>query len=74
MLEMKKWSQGGDEYLTNKKRKKANWIGHSWRRNCPMKHVIEEKIEGRIEVTRRQGRRRIQILDDHKEAQDDTAN
>jgi hypothetical protein len=39
-----------------------------------MKHVIERKIEERIEATRRRGRRRIQILDDLKEAQDDTAN
>jgi hypothetical protein len=29
--------------------------------------VIEEKIEGRIEVTGRRGRRRKQLLDDLKE-------
>jgi hypothetical protein len=37
------------------KRRKANWIGHILRRNCLLKHVIEEKTEGRIEMT---GRRR----------------
>jgi hypothetical protein len=31
-------------------RRKANWIGHILRRNCLIKHVIEEKLEGRIEV------------------------
>jgi len=30
--------------------RKANWIGHILRRNCPLKHVIEGKIEARIEV------------------------
>jgi replicative superfamily II helicase len=40
------------------KRRKANWIGHSLRRNCLLKHVTEEKIEGRIEVTGRRRRRR----------------
>jgi hypothetical protein len=27
------------------KRRKANWIGHILRRNCFLKHVIEEKVE-----------------------------
>jgi hypothetical protein len=40
------------------KRRKANWIGHILRRNCLLKHVIEGKIEARIEVTERRGRRR----------------
>jgi len=31
-----------------------------------LKHVIEGKIEGRIEVTRRQGRRSKQLPDDLK--------
>jgi hypothetical protein len=52
---MKKWTKGGDECLTKKKRKMANWIGHSFRRNCPVKRVIERKKEGRIEVTRKKG-------------------
>jgi hypothetical protein len=29
---------------------KINWIGHIWRRDCLLKHVIEGKIDGRIEV------------------------
>jgi hypothetical protein len=32
------------------KRRKINWIGHSLRRNCILSHVIEEKMERRIEV------------------------
>jgi hypothetical protein len=43
-------SQGGDEYPTNNKLGKANWIVHILRRNCLLKHVIEGKIEGGIEV------------------------
>jgi hypothetical protein len=46
--------------------RKANWIGHILRRNYLIKHVIEGKIEGRIAVTGRRGRRRKQLLDDLK--------
>jgi hypothetical protein len=49
------------------KRRKANWIGHILRRNCLLNHVIEGKLEGRIEMTGRRGRRRKQLLDDLKE-------
>jgi hypothetical protein len=49
------------------KRRKANWIGHILRRNCLLKHVIEGKLQGRIEMTGRRGRRRKQLLDDLKE-------
>src|SRR5579875_3725115 len=49
------------------KRRKANWIGHILRRNCLLKHVIEGKLEGRIEMTGRRGRRCKQLLDDLKE-------
>ena len=45
------------------KRRKANWIGHILRRNCLLNQVIEGKIKGEIEVTRRQGRRRKKLLD-----------
>jgi hypothetical protein len=34
---------------------------------CLLKHVIEGKLEGRIEMTGRRGRRRKQLLDDLKE-------
>jgi hypothetical protein len=37
------------------KRRKTNWIGNILRRNCHLKHVIEGKIEGGIEVTGRKG-------------------
>jgi hypothetical protein len=49
------------------KRRKANWIGHILRRNCLLKHIIEGKIEGMIEMTGRRGRRRKHLLDDLKE-------
>ena len=32
---------------------KANWIGHILRRNCLLKQVIEGKIKGEMDVTRR---------------------
>jgi len=40
---------------------KGKWIGHILRRNCLIKHVTEGKLEGRIEVIRRWGRRRKQL-------------
>jgi hypothetical protein len=36
------------------KRRKANWIGHILRKNFLLKHVIEGKLEGRIEKMGRQ--------------------
>ena len=48
-------------------KRKAKWIGHILRRNCLLKQVIEIKIKGQIEVTRRQGRRRKKLLDDLKD-------
>jgi len=47
--------------------RQANSIGHILGRNRLLKRVIEGKIEGRIEVTARRGRRRKQLLDDLKE-------
>jgi hypothetical protein len=49
------------------RKRKANWIGHILRRNCILQRVIEGKIQGRIEVTGRQGRRRKKLLGDLKE-------
>jgi hypothetical protein len=49
------------------KGRKANWIGHILRRNCLLKHVMEGKLGGRIEMTERRGRRRKRLLDDLKE-------
>jgi hypothetical protein len=42
-----RYSRGGDEYLTKNIRKKGNWIGHTLRRNCLIRHVTEGQIEGR---------------------------
>ena len=41
--------------------RKANLTGHMLCRNSRLKRVIERKIEGRIEVTRRRGRRHKQL-------------
>ena len=48
-------------------KRKANWIGHILRRNCLLKQVIEGKIKGEMEVTKRRGRRRKKLLDDLKD-------
>ena len=49
------------------RKRKANWIGHILRRKCLLKQVIEGKIKGEMEVTRRRGRRRKKLLDDLKD-------
>jgi len=49
------------------RKRKANWIGHILRGNCLLQRVTEGKIQGGIEVTGRQGRRRKKLLDDRKE-------
>jgi hypothetical protein len=46
--------------------KKANWVGHIVHTNCLLKHVIG----GKTEMTGRRERRRQQLLDDLKEAED----
>jgi len=48
-------------------KRKANWIGQILRRNCLLQRVIVRKIQGGIEVTGRQGRRRGKLLDNLKE-------
>ena len=53
--------------LNEIRKRKANWIGHILRRNCLLKQVIEGKIKGDIEVTRRRGRRCKKLLDDLKD-------
>ena len=53
--------------LNEIRKRKANWIGHILRRNCLLQQVIEGKIKGQIEVTRRRGRRRKNLLDDLKD-------
>jgi hypothetical protein len=54
----------GRNILHEIRKRKANWIGHILRRNCHLKQVIEGKIKGQVEVTRRRGRRRKKLLDD----------
>ena len=49
------------------RKRKANWIGHILRRNCLLKQVIEGKLKGEMDVTRRRGRRRKKLLDDLKD-------
>jgi hypothetical protein len=49
------------------KRKKDDRIVYILRRYCLVKHVIEGKIEGRIEILQRGRRRRKQLLDDFKD-------
>ena len=49
------------------RKRKADWIGHILRRNCLLKQVIDGKIKGEMEVTRRRGRRRKKLLDDLKD-------
>ena len=49
------------------RKRKANWIGHIVHRNCLLQQVIEGKIKGQIEVTRRRGRRCKKLLDGLKD-------
>jgi hypothetical protein len=44
------------------KTRKANWISHILRINFQINHVIERKLEEKIKVMEREGRRRKQIL------------
>jgi hypothetical protein len=48
-------------------KRKANWIGHIFRRNCLLQQVIKGKMKGGIEVTGIPGRRRRKNLDYLKE-------
>jgi hypothetical protein len=49
------------------KRRNCKWDGNILQRNCFIKHVIEGKIEGRIEVTGGRGRRRKETRDELKQ-------
>ena len=59
--------KGDRNILHTIKIRKANWIGYILRWNCLLQHVIEGKLEGRIEVTGRRRRRGKNLLDDLKE-------
>ena len=52
------------------KRRNNNWIDHILHRNCLLKHVIEEEIEGMIEVTGGRGIRHKQLPDNLKETRE----
>jgi hypothetical protein len=43
-------------------KRKANWYGQVLHRNCLLQRVTEGKMQGGIEVTGRQGRRRMKLL------------
>jgi hypothetical protein len=60
-------SRGGEDYHTNNTRRMADLIGHMLCRKCLPKHFIEGKIEGRLEVLGRGGRRHKWLLNDLKE-------
>jgi len=61
------WDEDERNIVQTIKRRNANWTGHTLCRNCLAKHIIEGKIEGRIEETGRWGRRRKQLLGGLKE-------
>ena len=48
-------------------KRKKDCTGNILHRNSFLKHIIARKIEERIEVVERRGRRRKQLLDDLKE-------
>jgi hypothetical protein len=45
----------------------TDWTGHILRRNCHLKHIIEERLEGKMERTGRRRKRPMQLRDDLKE-------
>jgi hypothetical protein len=49
------------------KEKKLNKFGHILHGSYFLKHIVEGKMEGEIELTRTKGRRHKQLLDDLKE-------
>ena len=49
------------------RKRKAEWIGHILRRIFLLQQVIEGKIKRKMEVLRRRGRRRKELLDDLKD-------
>jgi hypothetical protein len=66
-VEVSSGVKGQRNILYTLKIRKANLIGYILRRNWLLKHVIEGKIERRIEVMERRRRRRKKLLDDFKE-------
>jgi hypothetical protein len=56
----------GRNILQTIKLRQANWIFHILRKNCLLKHVSKGKMEGRVEVKERRGKRSKQLLEDLK--------
>jgi len=56
-----------EKRLSYTEKRTANWIGHILHRNCLLKHTIEGKIVGGIEVMIKRRRKRKQLLDDLRE-------
>jgi hypothetical protein len=54
-------------FLHSIERRKASWSGRILCRNFLFKRVIEGKMQGNIEGTRRRGKKYKQLLDDIKE-------
>jgi hypothetical protein len=48
-------------------KRKSNWIGHMLRRNCLLQRVIESKLKGGIDMTRKRERSCRKLLDELKE-------
>lgn len=48
------------------KRRVDNWIGHFLHRNCFLKRVTKGKMEGKMAVRRRRGRKRKKLQDNLK--------
>ena len=63
-------SKDWQDTLHTIKKRKANLIGHIWRRNYFLQHATERKTEGRTEVAGRRLRRYKQLLDDLKETRE----
>jgi len=63
MLHRAKWERN----VVRTVKRRAKWIGDILCRNCLLRHVIEGKMKGRLEVVGIQGRRCKQLLDDLKE-------
>jgi hypothetical protein len=63
---MKKCCIGSRNILHAIQIRKFKWFGHILSINCLLIKFIEGKVEGRMDVTRRRGKRRKQLLDDLK--------
>jgi len=68
VLKVKKfYVESNTKGISYKKNIKGNWIRHIFPRDCPVKHVIDRKIEVTIEVLGKRGRRCKQLLDGLKQ-------